>query len=303
MTLFNRPDVTQQLFVELARVKPTRLYVACDGPTNDSDSRELVRRVREVVSAAIDWDCELHTLYQESNLGCQDGMVTALDWFFSQVGEGIILEDDCLPSASFFDLATTFLDTYRNDEAVWGVTGDNSAGVRISGSETVGFSHYALIWGWATWADRWARYDRDLTVYNSMREPAFSWSNIFEKAVFSKSLESILHTGLPDTWDVQWAWTVMLHRGLWAIPRDNLITNIGFGEAASHTHTPTNRSRAARREIPGPISLPDTPKPSRIVDAHVLGRVHKAHRLVLDKMVTSLRKPVPQAARSSDRPK
>lgn len=289
VTVFNRPQVTQQLFDELARIKPTRLYVACDGPTPDADSRELVSSVREVVAGAITWDCELYTHFQESNLGCRGGMVAAIDWFFSHVSEGIILEDDCLPSRSFFDLAAAFLDNYRTDSDVWGMTGDNSARIRIGGSETVGFSRYALIWGWATWADRWAKYDRNLETYSRQQSTGTGWSNLFEKAVFRSALDSILEAGIPDTWDVQWAWTVMHHHGVWGIPSQNLVTNIGFGEDASHTHTPTRRALAKRHEIAQPFTFPENPRESKLVNTQVLVKVHDAHRVALDRLIGPLR--------------
>ena len=44
----------------------------------------------------VDWDCDVKKLYRQKNLGCKIAMSNAITWFFENVEEGIILEDDCL---------------------------------------------------------------------------------------------------------------------------------------------------------------------------------------------------------------
>jgi hypothetical protein len=78
------------------------LLLIADGPRQDWEGEaETCRQVREIV-ARVDWPCEVFQNFSERNLGCQERMISGLDWVFSLVDEAIILEDDCLPDPSFF---------------------------------------------------------------------------------------------------------------------------------------------------------------------------------------------------------
>src|SRR4051794_16793681 len=111
--IFNRPDTTQKVFDQIKKAKPTRLYVAADGPriTRTSDYI-LCKQTRNIVND-IDWDCEVKTLFREKNLGCKEAVSSAITWFFENEEEGIILEDDCLPADSFFKFCDLLLEKYR----------------------------------------------------------------------------------------------------------------------------------------------------------------------------------------------
>ena len=100
--IFNRPDTTQKVFNAIRQAKPKQLFVAADGPREGKEGeKEKCEQVREIIEQ-IDWDCEVKTLFRDKNLGCKIAVSSAIDWFFENVEEGIILEDDCLPSQSFF---------------------------------------------------------------------------------------------------------------------------------------------------------------------------------------------------------
>ena len=116
--IFNRPDTTRQVFNEIRKAQPAQLFVAADGPRKDRDSDfELCKKTREIVRQ-VDWDCEVFTRFQEENLGCKRAVSSAIDWFFSNVEEGIILEDDCVPDQSFFPFCQELLEKYRHDERI-----------------------------------------------------------------------------------------------------------------------------------------------------------------------------------------
>ncbi len=101
--VFNRLDVTKQVFGAIKQAKPPRLYIAADGARETKDGEELkVEEVRDFILSNIDWECEVKTLFRENNFGCKYAVSGAIDWFFENEEMGIILEDDCLPSQSFF---------------------------------------------------------------------------------------------------------------------------------------------------------------------------------------------------------
>jgi hypothetical protein len=220
----------------IREARPPRFYVACDGPRADRPGEsEMVARVREEILRAVDWPCEVHTLFRDANLGCKAAVADAIDWFFRQEPEGVILEDDCLPSHSFFGYCDELLATYRDDPAVMAITGNRffDGGWKGLGSYT--FGRHPFIWGWASWARAWQGYDRDLSLPDDLLE------DVAQRASGSHAtrnfwLESFrkVREGSFNTWDVSWFFHVVRHQGKCIYPRRNLVTNIGFGEAATH---------------------------------------------------------------------
>jgi len=100
--VFNRPETTKLVFEAIRQAKPPRLYVVADDPRADHPGEyKKVKFVRDYVMDSIDWECDVKTLFREQNIGCKRAVSSAIDWFFSHVEEGIILEDDCMPDRCF----------------------------------------------------------------------------------------------------------------------------------------------------------------------------------------------------------
>src|SRR5687768_3294998 len=100
--VFNRPSTTQIVFESIRNARPSKLYIAADGPRKDKPGElEKCERVRKIVSN-VDWSCEVKTLFRDENYGCGRGVSHSITWFFENEPEGIILEDDCVPDPTFF---------------------------------------------------------------------------------------------------------------------------------------------------------------------------------------------------------
>src|SRR5687767_15748163 len=95
--IFNRPDTTARVFEAIRSAKPRNLYIAADGPRENKPGEAAICKVTREIATKVDWPCEVKTLYRDTNLGCRSAVSSAITWFFQQVEEGIILEDDCLP--------------------------------------------------------------------------------------------------------------------------------------------------------------------------------------------------------------
>jgi len=235
--VFNRPETTSKVFETIQQAKPPRLYVAADGPREKIKGEVgKARRVREIATQ-VDWECEVKTLFRDENLGCKVAVSSAIDWFFENEEEGIILEDDCVPHPSFFPFCQELLDRYRNDERISMIGGINFQFGQKRGLASYYFSKYNHIWGWASWRRSWEDYDvsmqkwpilRDtnwLTGYLKSWSMARFWSRRFEKA----------YAGKIDTWDYQWFLACWVASRLTIVPNTNLISNIGMHDEATHT--------------------------------------------------------------------
>jgi hypothetical protein len=235
--IFNRPDFTQAVFNEIRKAKPTQLFVAADGPRETlPDDFEKCRKTREIIRQ-VDWDCKVSTLFQDENLGCKRGVSSAINWFFSHVEEGIILEDDCVPDQSFFPFCQELLEKYRDDQRVMMISGDNFLSRRRRTEDSYYFSKYYFIWGWASWRRAWKYYDITLKQWPVVRDGHWLldilndrdvvnyWTRVFEDT----------YNGKIDTWDYQWIFSCWIQGGLSITPNTNLVSNIGFGEFAVNT--------------------------------------------------------------------
>ena len=232
---FNRPNTTARVFEAIRRAQPARLYVALDGPRQEkAGEREKVSKVREIVTT-VDWPCELRTFFRSENLGCKVAVNSAIDWFFEHEPDGIILEDDCLPSDSFFEYCQALLSEYREDKGVWHIGGNNfGIAERCFEDRPYSFSSLAQVWGWATWRDRWQQ--REMNPFALIEEARNGRQWELSRAARLLKIRDIRRVGKGlDTWDYQWQVTILNNVGLCVYPRKNLITNIGDGPDATHT--------------------------------------------------------------------
>jgi hypothetical protein len=258
---FNRPDTAERVFAEIRAARPERLFLAADGPRAAlAGAAELCQKTRASVEALIDWPCEVHRLYREKNLGCREAVSSAIDWFFSHVEEGIILEDDTLPDPSFFHFANAMLERYRNNPEVMHISGNNYQDQRIRGSGSYYYSQWAHSWGWATWRRAWKHYCVDISGFEQ------HWDNLTADLGFRRDrkcwwFESLkgCANGSISTWDFQWHYAIMKQRGVCLLPQVNLVKNIGVGSTATHTHSHTNTTLTPSNSLKK-ISAPSTLK-------------------------------------------
>jgi hypothetical protein len=226
--IFNRPSLTKAVFEKIRSVRPTALYVAGDGPRehvhDDLENCELAQRA----ATAADWECDLRTRFQDHNLGPGPGVSTAISWFFEHVEEGIILEDDCVPSVSFFRFCEELLGHFRYEPSVMHVSGHNYQYGRRRGQASYYFSQYTHVGGWATWRRAWRHYDVQLVPANERAE----------------------------IWDAAWMLSVERSKGVAVIPNANLVSNTGFGPDATHTRTTGRWAYLAAEELQFPLHHP-----------------------------------------------
>jgi hypothetical protein len=254
--VFNRPSPTAKVFEEIRKAKPSRLYIAADGPrVTRINEAEIVESVRAIILSNIDWDCEVKTLFRTQNLGCKVAISSSIEWFFLHEEEGIILEDDCLPSSSFFEFCDEMLRVYRDNKSIGMIAGSNLMGRSEELRSDYYFSKYVLIWGWASWRDRWiGTYDVDMKIWPTAKLSASDWlyGDNSEVVSWSATFEAVFK-GQIDTWDYQWVFANWINKRLSVIPRVNLISNIGFGNGATHTTRKTEVANLARNILDFPI--------------------------------------------------
>lgn len=249
---FNRPTTTARVFAVLKVLQPRRLFIALDAPRGDFD-QAACSAVKSIVQS-VDWNCAVEYLVQDKNLGVKLAGPTAINWFFSHVEQGIILEDDCLPDLSFFAYCEELLNYYQDNDNIWHISGDNFQSASVT-SDSYYFSSIPHIWGWATWRRAWQHYDIAMKTF-----PAFVSAASIKK-IFPKKIQQLFwldvfeknYQALDNGWDFQWSYALMKNQALAINPSVNLISNIGFGDGAAHAF---NQASPYANLVTSSITLP-----------------------------------------------
>ncbi len=276
--VFNRPETTRQVFESIRWAQPSKLYIAVDGPrVGRAEEAQRCNEVRAIASA-VDWPCEVNTLFRDHNLGCKSGVSSAVTWFFDHEEEGIILEDDILPIPTFFSYCEELLERYRDDARVAMISGCNLVSDVFKPDTSYFFSRYNFIWGWASWRRVWKHYDVTMAQWPDWRDagglanmPGSSYG--FEK--YWRRIMDATHKGEIDTWDYQWLFTCWRLKGLTALPLYNQTDNLGFGADATHTTNaaPDYILSSRARRLDFPLTHPSTVEHSLEGDSLISSRV------------------------------
>jgi hypothetical protein len=281
LLLFNRPNTTRLVFDAIKQAAPPRLYIAADGPRVDRENETGLCREVIAITNNVDWPCEVKTLFRQQNLGCKEAVSSAIDWFFGHEEEGIILEDDCLPSNDFFRFCDVMLERYRLDSRIRHIGGSNLQQGKQWGNTSYYYSNLTHVWGWAGWRRVWQSYDKQLAAY-STDDARNALSNIFTEPIIIDTWVNIFNQvkgGLIDTWDYQLTLINLFNNSLSVIPNVNLISNIGFGNAATHTIDGHSPYAALPHQSLGDIKHPLLVVPQKQADYNTLAHDFDVERI------------------------
>ena len=236
---FNRPELLIESLNALRVAGAIQLFVFIDGPRSSVPSDiEKVQHCRQIVDN-VDW-AETTTRFEAQNLGCGKGVSTAIDWFFSFVGNefGAIVEDDILVSSGFFEYMSKNLNRFATNKSIFGIAAANAVPlpVLLPACE-LRLSRFPSVWGWGTWRDRWVDYEFGIQGWKSswpLNRRIATLRNPLHVAYWTRVLNKV-ESGKLDTWDFQLALAMQKDERYFVVPRNSLVRNIGFGPEASHT--------------------------------------------------------------------
>jgi len=267
LIFWNRPKPLMRLLDILAEQKPTRLYLASDGPLDGHpDSYRLVRQCRDLADQGTTWTHDVHRLYSDLNQGCRLGVASAISWFFNNEPEGIVLEDDVHPGNSFFPYMQELLERYRHDTRIGSISSHHFHRQPPQGTSSYRFSIYNHCWGWGSWRRAWDQYDYDLSTWPAFRDQGLLTGLGDQR--FQRYWTRILNAtarGEIDTWDFAWTYSHWKAGMLSCVPDRCLVENAGFGPDATHTIAETC-PLPAPQPMTFPLLHPQFVRPSRLHD-------------------------------------
>lgn len=245
--IYNRPEVTRQVFEAIRGARPRRLFVMADAPSSTKPDDAVKTEAARKATEDVDWPCELCRDYASVHLGIKRRVESGLSRVFCEVEESIVLEDDCLPHPTFFPFTGEMLRRYRDDGRVMSVCGSRLTPPRAGRHESYAFSQHPFLWGWATWRRAWRLYDGTMEAWARLRDTTWLSDRLTDRyaaAYWAYQFDAELQAAETGNWDVAWSCASWVHEGLSIIPSMNLVTNLGFRADATHTRDTHHRLSA-----------------------------------------------------------
>ena len=234
LLFFNRPEPFRQVFAQVKKARPSRLFLYQDGPRNEKDVPGI-KECQEIASQ-IDWECDVHRRYLEVNEGCDPSEYRSQKWAFSMADKVVVLEDDDVPSVTFFRFCKEMLDRYEHDKRIMMIAGFNTDEETKDVSDDYFFTSAFSVWGWASWrrvADLWDpdySYMKDEHTVRQLRRL------IRERRLRPDLLKMFRYqsrSGKECYETIFWA-SLILNFGLSIMPAKNMVSNVGLTADATH---------------------------------------------------------------------
>ena len=260
LIFFVREEQVKLVFEQIREARPSRLFLYQDGPRKGVDSDVVnISRCRDIVES-VDWECEVHRMYQDENIGCDPSGFISHKWMFEIVDRGIILEDDVVPSQSFFPFCAELLERYKDDTRVNLICGMNNIDYADAPTDYI-FTRYGATWGWATWRRNMARHEANYDLlgdsytmenlklkYHKLNSSVWRRHSRSGVAYFESILEIFQYSN--SMYNI--------------VPTKNMISNIGLGVETTHAvealHLLPRRVRSLfykkKHEIYSPLKHP-----------------------------------------------
>ncbi len=295
-----RPDLTALVMQRIREARPARLLVSIDGPRPNHPHDQAAVAAVTRAATAVDWPCDVSVRRGDSNLGCRWGPSEGLDWAFTVVDQAIVLEDDCVPDASFFTFCAELLERFADDSRVMGIGGHRNEGPDLADGPSYSFSRYTATWGWATWANRWRDVDVAMSDWPQVRATPWLSQQLSDPVAIAHWQRTFdaMTAGL-DAWDYALQYTLWRQGSYWVRPTTNLVQNLGFGTGATHTlHVDPHGSRPAAA-MTFPLRHPHVVAADPTLDARIEWITHSGlttRRLREAARRISSRRAQPQAA-------
>ena len=258
---FTRLDTTRVVWEMIKKWKPKKLYFSSDGPRKNKYDEDLNNlNINRKLVEEVDWDCDVQTRFLSENQGCGMGGAGAISWAFENEEKLVIIEDDCLPSFSFFRFCNELLSKYNNEPRVMHIAGTRwNEEFPINDCDFF-YTKFAHIWGWATWKRAWQLYDYEMTDYSLFLEKKILNTALCNNPPLVKRwkymFDTLYNTKKKHIWDYQWQFTMFKHNGLSINSTKNLVTNIGVvGTHSSDTDMHYRTQYEANSELKAPAYL------------------------------------------------
>lgn len=249
---FLRTDIINRVFRIIQDVKPGILILVSDGPRN-LEENNLIQYNRKFVEGLIDWDCKVFRLYFDSNLGMDSVMIKTYEFVFESFDRMIFLEEDILPSVSFFYFVDEMLEKYLNDDSIYLVGGMNFLGEYKLVPYSYFFVETTSSWGYGFWKRSYDKLQYNLDFVND--EYLFTTVKLLllhkrKKYVYQHLMMKLKEPNRVDYDGEFWMMGLndnIFNNSLAIVPSKNLVVNIGLSENSENSDQAILYPKSSRR--------------------------------------------------------
>lgn len=244
-----REECQRRQFEVLKQARPSVLFIISDGGRNDKEW-EIINKNRKMFEEEIDWDCNVYKLYEESNQGMYTMIMKMHDFVWSRVDRCIYMEDDIIPSVSFFQFCKEMFDKYQNDPRIFAICGMNHLGINEECSSDYFFSRYGSVWGVGLWKRSYEEYfelsfREDSYIFNLLKKTTHGhpahWKQFKDIAKYGE------YDGHIPADEFYMNSAVYSQHQVFIIPKKNMTSNIGCQSNASHGDSLDRLPKGIRR--------------------------------------------------------
>lgn len=271
LMIFNRPDLTRQVMDQLAKAKPSILYVIADGVRSDEEQGECTK-AREIALNPT-WPCKVVPWLRENNVGMVKQFKEGLDFVFNEHDSLIFMEDDHFLSPSFYQFSCELLERYKANSKIVHINLTNYD-PKFTLKQTSDYfcsSHFS-VWGFATWKHVWQTYDISMPEWKNHSKQNFFKFYFKNKRIaegYTKMFDLHCDNTDPWTYDYQWLFNSMQLRGYALTPKHNLCSNIGFEREDATHNKGKNPFLHPIEELNFPLQHPDKLNRNELFDEHI----------------------------------
>lgn len=250
VNIWIRPECQKRQFEVLREARPSILFLISDGGRNEKEW-EAIYQNRKLIDEGIDWDCTVYRIYEDKNNGLYAMGKKGSELIWDTVDRCVFLEDDQVPSVSYFRFCAELLEKYKNDERIEAICAMNHLGTWDRASSDYFFASEGAIWGLATWKrshenrDFEFQYGKDDYIMGLLRE------HTKKEKIFWKRLKGYAEKGIYENHvaggEFYHRFSIYAQHRLYIIPTKNMISNTGCTADGAHAAEYKMMPRGIRR--------------------------------------------------------
>jgi hypothetical protein len=228
---FKKHSALEEILTVISSYNPPKLYIFQDKAESEEDFI-LTEKVNNIIQN-FNFNYPIEFIRHKTPLKLNKAVKNALDYCFDIEEKLIILEDDIVPTDSFFNFCNHLLVKYDGSSEIGCINGCNLEAVRVENKYFLSDISFPY-WGWASWRDKWAKFSLDNYYWehdkNKIVKSIFKENQKFFQDIFDGNARSL------NVWDLQWNVSLIANGYKTLIPAVNLIENKGFEKDALSTN-------------------------------------------------------------------
>lgn len=250
VNIWIRPECQKRQFEVLKKARPSVMFLISDGGRNEKEWDDIHKN-REMIDNGIDWECTVYRLYEEKNNGLYSMSRKASELVWSNVDRCIFLEDDYVPSISYFSFCAELLEKYKDDLRIHAICGMNHSGIWENANSDYIFTKSGSIWGMAFWKRSVENRDYNFEYANDPYVMKLLRYHTKKNVGYYEQLEGYakdsLYGGHMAGGEFFHALDVFSQSKMLIVPKCNMISNIGCTEDSAHASTYKLLPRGVRK--------------------------------------------------------